>query len=93
MPIVLWAITKQCERSLDSYEGFPTLYTKDIVTVLTAKGKESAMVYIMAKQYESMPALPNEHYFEIIRQGYEDHQIDTKPLMDALKTTRNELQF
>lgn len=92
VPIVLWAITKECEQALDRYEGYPTLYKKEPVTVVTAAGEQEAMVYVMAKQYEKMPASPNEHYFEIIRQGYQDNEINTAPLMEALDTTRVELK-
>jgi len=70
VPIVLWAITKECEQALDRYEGYPTLYKKEPVTVATAAGEQTAMLYVMVKEYEKMPALPSEHYFEIIRQGY-----------------------
>lgn len=49
------------------------------------------MLYVMAKQYEKMPAMPNEHYFEIIRQGYQDNEINIGPLMKALKLTRDEI--
>ena len=92
VPIVLWAITKECEKALDRYEGYPTLYKKETVTIAAANGAQEAMVYVMAKQYESMPAIPTEHYFEIIRQGYQDNDIDTAPLNKALVNTRVELQ-
>ena len=91
VPIVLWSITKECELALDRYEGYPTLYTKEVVTIATVDGDQTAMLYVMAKQYEDMPAMPNEHYFEIIRQGYHDNEINTGPLMKALKFTRDEI--
>lgn len=92
VPIVLWAITKDCERALDRYEGYPTLYKKEQVTIMTDAGEQEAMVYVMAKQYEKMPALPSEHYFEIIREGYEDNKIEAAPLLQAHADTREELQ-
>ena len=91
VPIVLWEITKECELALDRYEGYPTLYTKKVVTIATVDGEKTAMMYIMAKQFENMPALPSEYYFEIIRQGYRDNGINTEPLMEALKYTRDEI--
>lgn len=90
VPIVLWSITNECERSLDRYEGYPTLYKKEVVTIATFDGEQTAMVYIMTKQYESMPAMPSEHYFEIIRQGYLDNEINTAPLFEALSKTEIE---
>lgn len=91
VPIVLWAITEECERALDRYEGYPTLYTKEVISVRTAAGEQTAMLYVMSKQYEDMPAMPSEHYFEIIRQGYQDNEINTGPLMKALKFTRDKI--
>ena len=91
VPIVLWVITKECERALDRYEGYPTLYKKEVVSITTVNGKQTAMLYIMDKQYADMPAMPSEHYFEIIRQGYHDNEIKTAPLIQALKITRDEI--
>ena len=91
VPIVLWEITTECERALDRYEGFPRLYTKELVSIATVDGEKTAMLYVMTKQYQDMPALPSEHYFEIIRQGYQDNEINTGSLMKALKFTRDEI--
>ncbi|CQR74974.1 AIG2-like family protein [Sporomusa ovata DSM 2662] len=91
VPIVLWEITKDCERDLDRYEGYPKLYEKELVTVQTDAGQKIAMIYVMAKQYEDMPSLPSEYYFEIIRQGYLDNRIETASLDEALANTKTEL--
>ena len=90
VPIVLWLITKNCEQALDQYEDYPTLYKKEVVRIATVDGEQTAMLYVMVKQYEDMPALPSEHYFEIIKQGYQDNEIDVAPLMKALRMTRDE---
>jgi gamma-glutamylcyclotransferase (GGCT)/AIG2-like uncharacterized protein YtfP len=92
VPIVLWSITKECEKALDRYEGYPTLYKKEWVTIATTNGPQKAMIYVMAKQFESIPALPSEHYFEIIRNGYQDNNLDTTPLAEALANTRIEIK-
>ncbi len=90
VPIVLWAITAECERALDHYEGYPRLYTKELVTIATADGEQTAMLYLMAKEYKDMPAMPSEHYFEIIRQGYQDNKINTALLIEVLSNTEVE---
>lgn len=92
VPIVLWQITEECEKALDRYEGYPQLYDKVVVRVSTSAGEQEAMIYIMTKQYESMPSIPKEHYFEIIRQGYKDNKIDTMPLFVAMNNTQDELE-
>jgi len=91
VPIVLWSITKACELALDRYEGYPTLYTKETVLVATDNGEQTTMLYIMAKQYKDMSELPSQDYFEIIRQGYRDNEIDTAALMQALNATRDKI--
>lgn len=93
VPIVLWAITQECERALDRYEGYPRLYKKELVTIATADGEQTAMVYVMAKEYEKMPAMPSDYYFEIIRQGYQDNGINTAPLTEALQAIQVETKL
>ncbi len=48
------------------------------------------MLYLMAKEYKDMPAMPSEHYFEIIRQGYQDNKINTALLIEVLSNTEVE---
>ena len=85
VPIVLWRITERCEETLDVYEGFPRLYTKETIKVENGlQGhKVTCMAYIMAQKYEAMPAMPMDYYYSTIAQGYEDHGIDLKTLDDA----------
>lgn len=91
VPIVLWAITKECEMELDRYEGYPKFYKKEVVTIKTVDGEQTAMMYAMNKSYEGMPAMPSENYFEIIRQGYQDHAINTEYLTKVLKMVQDEI--
>lgn len=83
VPIVLWKITPACEIALDSYEGFPTLYTKRDIAVETKNGLVKAMAYVMTERYETMPAEPSEHYYAVIADGYEDNGIPLDALDDA----------
>ena len=92
VPVILWTITQECEVALDQYEEYPTLYKKEVVTIVTVDGEQEAMLYVMTKSYEDMPALPEEHYFEIIRQGYQDHEISITPLFKALEKTAIEVK-
>lgn len=92
VPVVLWAITQECERALDRYEGYPRLYQKRIVSVGSGEHEQSAMVYVMAPCYEKMPALPKEPYFNIIKEGYQEQQLDMAPLIRALAEAKHELK-
>lgn len=93
VPFVLWEITSHCERALDRYEGYPTLYTKTLVPVACDDGKvRTAMIYVMARKYESMPALPDERYLEIILKGYRDNGLDSRPVLEAIERMENALK-
>lgn len=81
VPIVLWNITGECEQSLDRYEGYPNLYIKENIEISTGSGPVEALIYIMVSEYETMPAIPHERYFEVIRQGYKDNNIDDEYLL------------
>ncbi|MDU2065337.1 MAG: gamma-glutamylcyclotransferase family protein [Sporomusaceae bacterium] len=88
VPVVLWHITQDCEKALDRYEGYPRLYEKKNVTVGTKIGEQEAMLYVMAEEYEAMPALPHERYLEMIRQGYRDHDLNTMVLEQAVENAK-----
>ena len=94
VPIVLWEITSECEVALDHYEGYPSLYTKRVVEVTCKdKSKVKAMVYVMAKRYESYPSEPSETYFKVIKDGYTANGLSIKKLNEALISTREEIRF
>lgn len=94
VPVVLWKLTAACERALDIYEGYPSLYTKKWTTVRLANGKMvGAMVYILTPKYAGKLAEPGEYYYQIIAQGYEEHSIPLDALdtayVDAYKKCKN----
>lgn len=82
VPVVVWEITKECEKALDIYEGYPRLYRKEYVQIEIDGKTELAMVYVM--NY-SKGAKPSEYYYNVIKQGYKDFDINTAPLEKALK--------
>ena len=91
-PIVLWEISDECERALDIYEGYPSLYIKEEVEVMVDDKTIKTMVYIMAKEYTDMVAAPTEYYFNVIVRGYSDNALDLKPLQIAYKECLEELK-
>lgn len=82
VPVALWEITKECEKALDIYEGYPRLYRKEYVQIEINGKIELAMVYVM--NY-SKGAKPSEYYYNVIKQGYKDFDINMAPLEKALK--------
>lgn len=81
----LWRVTEDCLRALDRYEGYPSLYDRTIVCVDTPDGKVAeAWVYFMNADYYN---LPQENYFDSIKQGYKDCGLDVNELIYATKFT------
>ncbi|MBU3810674.1 MAG: gamma-glutamylcyclotransferase [Candidatus Niameybacter stercoravium] len=83
VPVVLWEITESCEEVLDMYEGYPNLYKKQTIEVQVDGKIQEAMVYVMAKRYRAMPAIPTSYYLEIIAEGYNDNGLDLEILKMA----------
>lgn len=92
VPIILWTITEECERALDLYEGFPSLYTKKTLKVLTNNKLEEVMLYVMTKRYKDLVAQPSEYYFNVIKEGYLDNEIDTTALEIAYSECLQDLK-
>lgn len=80
----LWAISDEDEQALDTFEGWPTLYRKEI---LTCDGLEF-MVYVMNSD---RAWLPSSGYFMSIAQGYRDWGLDFARLEAALAKTQQEI--
>ena len=70
----LFEITKDCERALDRYEGYPNLYTKRVV--------DDIMFYTMVDKDRVYP--PSEGYLWTIVHGYKDCKISTEDLSRAV---------
>ncbi|HCT64803.1 MAG TPA: gamma-glutamylcyclotransferase [Lachnospiraceae bacterium] len=92
VPIVLWEITPKCEKALDIYEGYPRLYVKQDIDVVSEKGIIKAMAYVMTPKYTKMAAQPAKYYFSVIADGYFDNGIDLKPLETAYVECLSELR-
>ena len=74
VPIGLWKITKECEKSLDRFEGYPYLYKKIRLKIDVPGFKgQKVMFYVMRRKGV---ALPPASYFNTIAQGYDDFALD-----------------
>ncbi len=85
VPLGLWRITQTCESALDTYEGYPHLYTKKLCTVKGIEeklGSEEVMLYIMNSKGITPPSMP---YLDCIIKGYKDFGLDEDYLKFALK--------
>jgi len=81
VPVAVWEITEECEKALDSYEGFPYHYRKEYVEIEIYGKKQEAMVYIINNDRKSPPST---YYYNVIEEGYTDFNINLKPLRKAL---------
>ena len=82
-PVAVWEIQKRDEEHLDAYEGYPTHYFKENVSVEMNDGKTvEGMVYIMNQRMTF--GLPSTHYYRTVLEGYRDCRLDPSHLRDAL---------
>lgn len=89
VPILLWEISPQDEKSLDCYEGFPNLYRKEEYETELNGQKVTGMAYVMNRGQISAP---NIGYLQIIAQGYRENHMDMMFLNQAVNNSvRKEL--
>lgn len=91
VPVGLWCITPKDERNLDIYEGYPTFYHKENLSVDFETGEEIiGMAYIMDESRK--PGRPSEYYISTVYQGYIDCGLDARFLRESLDTNRKEVK-
>lgn len=90
---LMWKLSPECEQSLDRYEGYPSYYHKTDAAVTDPEtGKiYYTMMYEMDERYRETE-LPSPMYFTGIIEGYAQNNMDTRPLIDALKRTARECE-
>ena len=88
VPVAVWALTRQCERALDLYEGYPHLYRKEELEVEVRGQTLRAIVYIMNS---GQPQLPSINYLNVIYDGYNDVGLDLRYLEGAVEDTKKRI--
>lgn len=81
VPVLLWEIPPQDEKSLDRYEGFPHLYRKEEYEIDLNGQKVTGMAYVMNA---GQIAAPNIHYYCTIAQGYHENHLNMEYLNSAV---------
>jgi hypothetical protein len=82
-PGALWRITKDCERSLDIYEGIRSgLYQKVILPIERNGQPDELMMYVM-NSTGIMP--PSTSYLARVEQGYRDFGLPVAALHLAVR--------
>ena len=88
VPLGIWQVSEEDEKSLDRYEGFPNFYYKK--TLPWKNMDAEVFMYVM---HEDRPlGIPSESYYEVCRQGYEDFGFTEERLKDALKISMEALE-
>ena len=84
VPGGLWEITKECERSLDLYEGVAgRFYLKRYLTLRVGQKVRECLYYQMRMSRGILP--PSETYYQTILQGYRDFGLNEEILRKALR--------
>lgn len=81
VPGALWSITEECERSLDIFEGFPSLYRKEVINIYG----DEIMFYVMN---QDPPGEPSAGYLVTIAEGYQSWGLPLEYLYNAVKQTQ-----
>jgi len=74
---VLWTITDACEKSLDSFEGFPSYYTKQTWI-------QDGVQFFFYEMTDPKSGRPSPGYVQDIRDSYEFWQLPTTLLTQSL---------
>lgn len=74
VPVLIWEITSDDERSLDIYEGYPTFYYKKNLKVMVEGEELTAMVYIMDEKRKL--GIPSDRYFGVLKRAYRKFDFD-----------------
>ena len=97
VPVGVWEVSEDDEKSLDCYEGYPTFYYKkelrlNIKGIRTGRVRNrKAFVYIM---HEDRPfGLPSAYYVRTCLQGYTSFQFDIRFLEQALADTKEGIDY
>lgn len=89
VPVLLWKLSTQDERRLDQYEGAPTYYGKELLTVEIGGERYEAMVYRMQPGYAQN--LPSAEYYQTIFEGYQAFGFSEAILRDAVMQAADEV--
>ncbi|MBQ9256036.1 MAG: gamma-glutamylcyclotransferase [Acidaminococcaceae bacterium] len=90
VPVGVWLISPMDEVALDRYEGYPWLYYKKDFRILIHGKIRMAMGYVMTPGHEY--AAPSDSYLQTIVDGFDDFNIDTGILFDAVIDTQKRLE-
>ena len=92
VPVAVWLVDEECEKSLDRYEGYPTFYYKAEMTlpitgIKSGKVRERK-VYVYIMHEERQIGMPTIRYVQTCLEGYRAFGFDENTLYDAIEKSR-----
>ena len=81
VPVLIWHLQPEDELALNSFEGWPHLYRKEMRRIRLNGKMINAMIYVMNNVRDYNP--PSSHYYETIRAGYKWAGFDEDILQNA----------
>ena len=85
----LWRISDRDLERLDRYEGWPSLYRRELLPVRVGKEELVAITYVMNDDYVG---LPSALYYRSIVRGYKDWDLPLNSLEDAVPRVKKRLK-
>ena len=82
VPVGVWEIDEEAEKELDIIEEYPTVYRKEIVSLIFQGKPITALVYVIN---DTHPTYPNEPYLQRILIGYKDFHFSKRYIYQAIK--------
>lgn len=79
---VLWVIDDYHLNALDNLEGYPFYYNRRQLRV--AHGDRIVMAETYYMQPGHLDSLPNQSYFDMVVQGYRDHNVPAEQLYNSV---------
>ena len=90
VPVGIYEVPLLSIKSLDSCEGYPTLYSKNYVPIQIGVKSKEALLYLMNAGYGY--CMPSQEYIDACRDGYCDFGFDLEILEQALVDTKNAIK-
>ena len=86
---LLWRVNAWDELTLDRYEGYPHLYTKELLPVQTDSGPQTVVAYVMTAPYCEKAQPPASAYLQTVLEGYRMAGFDPKAVLQAAARARD----
>ena len=86
---LLWRVNAWDELTLDRYEGYPHLYTKELLPVQTDSGPQTVVAYVMTAPHCEKVQPPAATYLQTVLDGCRMAGFDPKVVLQAAAQARD----